>query len=47
MTPEAAVRQILAELIDRIENVVIWAKLALDVSEREGQQPEEGGRRAP
>ena len=44
-TPEAALRQILAELIDRLENTVTWARLALTLSEREGQP--EGGRREP
>lgn len=41
-TPEAAhLRGILTDLIERLENLVTWARLALALSERprEGQGP--------
>lgn len=46
MTPEAAqLRGILAEAVERLANLLTWLQLALALSEREGQRPEEGGPR--
>lgn len=45
MTPEAQqLRQILTQLVERLENTVTWARLALSMSERtpDDRSPEGG-----